>query len=168
MRGTARRGQTDAVIVWFPRLIMLAVAVVVIALLVRHYANRDVDAAQVTIAAHEYRLYYGDIIMYQEEDTKRIYPGIVDLQKFSNERLAEVFSSEARLSSCLAISSRECPQFDETICFNKNLYDLHLAQANLQGASGANVRNIVYPVTLRMDAQACAGFLNMTIVRPNR
>ena len=162
-----RRGQAE-MLEWFPRLIMLAVAIVVIALLVRHYANRDVDVANVSIAAHEYRLYYGDVIMHQENETKRVYPGIVDLRKFSEERLTDTFNSDARISSCLVLSSSQCPQFDETICFNRNLYDLHLAQARLEGASGASVRNVVYPVTLRMDAQSCPGFLNITIVRPTQ
>lgn len=168
MRSIGRRGVAEVTLEWFPRLIMLAVAIVVIALLVRHYANRDVDVANVSIAAHEYRLYYGDVIMYQENDTKRVYPGIVDLRKFSDERIAETFSSKARLSSCLVLTSGQCPQFDETVCFNRDLYDLHLAQARLQGASGASVRNVIYPVTLKLDAQACPGFLNMTIVRPNQ
>jgi hypothetical protein len=153
---------------WFPRMIMMAVAIIVIAMLVRYYSNRDVDAASMTRAAHLYRLYYGDVIMYQDGTTKRVYPGIVDMSKFTDERLKEVFNTDARLSSCIITKSSECPQYDKTICFNKELFELSSAQASLIGPGGASVETHTYPVTIKDKETTCLGSLNITIARPNK
>ena len=61
-----RRAQAE-MMEWFPRIIMLVVAVIVITVLVNYYSNRDVEGDAVERAAMIYRLYYdGNLIMYKD------------------------------------------------------------------------------------------------------
>ena len=153
---------------FIPRMVVLAIAIVVIGMLVRFYADRDIEAANISTSAHLYRLYYGDVIMYQDNTTKRIYPGTVDMKRFTDARLAEIFPSEARISSCLAVSSQSCPELGKSICYNKQLFELHHALAGASGAGGAAVLEQTYPVMLKYEEKTCTGQLNITVVRPNQ
>jgi hypothetical protein len=169
----ARRGQADEAWEWFPRLIMFAVAVVVIVIMVRVYTERDVEAPELARAAYLYRIQYGDIIMYHDNETRRVYPGIVDMRKFTDERMDATFvkkePSEDRsmIASQLVLTPMKgCAIPAKTIYNNRKTFELY-AHINAQGQGGATQESDTYPVTARDGGTECGALLNITIVRPN-
>lgn len=155
---------------WFPRLILMVIAVVVIALIVRHYANRDVDGSEVSRAAYIARLYYDDIIMYTDEETKRVYPGIVDREKFTAERLEQFFEPRSSLIGVGSIASRlELVTAGETIVIytDQKTYEQYIgfAQAGVMGRGSGTYETLMLPVSVRTGNDLGPGTLNITVVR---
>ena len=171
----SRRGQAE-LIEWFPRVVLLAVAVIVIVVLVSYYSNRDASSADTERAARLYRLYYdGNIFTYTDQQTKRVYPGVVDLQYFTDQRLAGIFvgrsalSGESRVASCLTLTWDDGSAPERTVCDDKATFGhyLPLAQLGAVGAQSATMDNVTLPVAIRDGATLSAGRLNIVIVRSN-
>ena len=169
-----RRGQAE-MLPWMVRLGLMLVAVVVIVMLVRVYTDRDADSAQLHRAAYLYRIYYGDVIMRSDRITGRIYPGTVDVEKFTSSRLDEIFQEKggrdsSKITSMMTLTLRDgCPFSisEPTIYNDKKSYDLYSAQTGLSGPGAATEERVVFPVNARKGSQECAAQLNITIVRPN-
>ena len=168
-----RRGQAD-MLEWFPRIMMMTVAVIIIVMLVRVYTDRDVDTPDLHRATYLYRLYYGDIIMYSDPKTMRVYPGIVDVSKVTTEKLDAVFNERdpaqvwAKISSRITIIPAEGCAVSVPVAYNnKETFDKFSLLSNVQMAGGATEDDVTFPVTIKDGARTCAGLLNITIVRPN-
>ena len=153
---------------WFPRLILLTVAVIVIALLVRYYTNRTVESAEVSVASHTYRIYYDDIIMKSDAATKRVYAGVVDVNRFTEERLNAVFGAHNQLGSCLTIKPAPgCGIAVEPICYNEDVYLRATAASGQSGGQGALQQTIIFPVTIEKDQERCPATLEIDVARFN-
>ena len=168
-----RRGQAE-MLEWFPRMFLMAVAVIIIVMLVRVYTNRDVDAPDLHRAAYLYRLYYDDVIMFSDVKTHRVYPGIVDVSKLTPKHLDDIFSEKppgqdwAKISSRIdVIPIKGCAIAPVTIYNNELTYDKYVLLTDVQFGGGATREDAVFPVTLKDGTRTCAGQLNITIVRPN-
>jgi hypothetical protein len=166
-----RRGQVGEMFPWITRLGLMIVAVVVIALLVRYYANRDVQEAEITKQALLYRLYYDDIVMYADPATKRVYPGIVALNQVNNERLAKFFPAQPgkvpTLAACLRLL--EGDKEISKACTNEQAFNNFISQARAdwQGPGGATYETQTWPVSIKDANSERPGFLEVTIVRSN-
>ena len=174
--GARKRGQAEMTD-WIIRILFMAAAVVVIVMLVRSYADREIDSSQLGRSAYLYRLYYSDVIMYKDSVTGRIYPGVVDMSKLTTARLDGIFvmkepsDDRAMIASHITATPRDgCAMASRDIYNNKDTYD---ANVNFAGGSGPNDRGrataelVLLPVTLKDGGAECPGFLNITIVRPN-
>jgi hypothetical protein len=174
-----RKGYAAEILPWLVRLGILIIALVAIAALVQVYKSRDLDAAKLDRAAYLYRLYYDDSIMYQDPLTKRVYPGIVDFDKFTSGSLDAAFSQQRGddpSTATDAIASRLILQ-PGSDCFKRDLVMVYDAERtffqyeplanSLQMAGGASMEDVQYPVTIRDKGQDCQGLLNITVVRPN-
>lgn len=161
-----KRGQAE-MLEWIPRLLMLFVAVLVIALLVNYFSDRDIDATEIHTASYFYRIYYdGNLVMHADKDTGRAYPGVVAVEKFTESRLDDLYG-EAPISSKLTLTST-CSG-EKIIYHNQRMYDerIPFARFGTTGAGSATVTEHVIPVTVRSGVGSCPGWLNVTIVRPN-
>ena len=174
------RGQAE-MLDWFPRLIMMTVAIIIIVVLVRVYTDRDVNVPELQRGTYLYRLYYSPIIMYQDTTTTRVYPGIVDATKFTSKILDDVFaekekpedtSKTSKISAMLELT----PQKDCSISIAENpIYNdkatfgayLQFAKLGVPQDGSATMEVASYPVTLRSGNTDCRATLNITIVRPN-
>lgn len=160
-----RRGQVEG-LEWLPRLLLMAVAVVVCVLLVRHYSDQTVDGSQLELSAYLYRLHYGDVITYVDKDTGRVYPGVIDVEKFTDERLDEVFGKKngkyARIASCLSLRG---PEFTKQICNQKATFDRYDPYA-VAGVD-AKLLDETWPVVIRDGQKETPGILHLQIVRPD-
>jgi hypothetical protein len=159
----ARKAQAE-MLEWFPRLILLMVATVLIVVITSYYSGREVDSAQVEMNAHFYRVYYDDIIMYKDPATGRVYPGIVDKAKFTESRLTDVFKTkdstgEARVASCYTlhyftsggIIIDDASAKDNRICTDKEMVDhfTPIADNEWIGAGAAKIMRFTMPITVR-------------------
>jgi hypothetical protein len=170
-RGLSRRGQAE-LLEWVMRVILMIVAVVIIGALVRVFVDKDVDAADLHRTTYLYRLYYGDVIMYEDNMTGRIYPGVVDLSKATSERLDAVFVQEPQRE--WAITSSEiilapnsgCLLKQRAIYNHKETFDYY-SKWQVGGKGGARKETLSLPVTIRDGGIECAGMMNITVVRLN-
>lgn len=171
----SRRAQAE-MMEWFPRIIMLVVAVIVIAVLVNYYSNRDIEGERVERAAMIYRLYYdGNLIMHKDPLVGRTYPGIVDLERFDETRLAAKYtgrsalSDESRLAACLDLNWTQGPYKPRVICTDRRTFEKYLpiAQSGLFGGGGASMERAVFPVTIKDKSSFAPGTLTITVVRRN-
>ncbi len=159
----ARRAQAE-MLEWFPRLILLTIATVLIVVITLYYAGREVDSAQVEMNAHFYRIYYDDIIMYKDPATGRVYPGIIDKAKFTEQRLTDIFKTkdstgESRVASCYEVihfdeRGEPIPVTDGTkskICTDKGMVEHFqpIAETEMIGAGAAKIMHFSMPMTIR-------------------
>ncbi|HIH23609.1 TPA: hypothetical protein HA251_01100 [Candidatus Woesearchaeota archaeon] len=170
-----RRAQAE-MMEWFPRIIMLVVAVIVITVLVNYYSNRDVEGDAVERAAMIYRLYYdGNLIMYKDPLIGRTYPGIIDLERFDEKRLADTYSGrsalsdESRIAACLELNWTQGRHEPRVICTDRRTFEKYspLAQSGLFGAGGASMERASFPVTIKDKSSLAPGTLTITVVRRN-
>lgn len=164
-----RRGVVKAV-EWIPLLIITMIAIVAIAMLVRHYSGRDVEAHQIAIASYLQRVYHDDLLMHEDLQTGRVYPGMIDESKLTPQVLDDIWK-EDRKSGFGAISSHitiDAPCLQYEIYNNKETYEhfLPIARRGIMGPGGATMRHESLPVIIR-GMQVCHGKMNITIVRPH-
>ena len=153
---------------WFPRLIMLLVAVIVIVMLVRFFAYREVDASELHRASYAYRLYYdNDLLAYRDPVTGRAYPGVVDYARLTERLLDEGYGITGRISSAVTVTGA-CVE-TRTVYHDKATYDqfIGFARFGTLGPGGATMEERLTPITIIDGSERCAGTLNITIVRPN-
>lgn len=150
-----KRAQAE-MLEWFPRLILLTIATVLIVVITSYYAGREVDSAQVEMNAHFYRIYYDDIIMYKDPATGRVYPGVIDKSKFTEARLTDIFKTkdstgESRVASCYSLRYAAASESSEKICTDKGMVDhfLPIAENEWIGAGAAKMMRFTMPVTVR-------------------
>jgi hypothetical protein len=161
-----RRGQAE-MLDWFVRLMVMTVAVVIVVMLVRIYADRHVEADQTQRAAYLYRIYYDDIIMHSDQSS-RVYPGVVDMHLATSERLDAVFIGGKMASEIVLSPQPGCSIAARTIYNDKTTYDQYRPWAtSLKGSGGATMENRIFPVVLKDAGLRCAGTMDITIVRPN-
>jgi hypothetical protein len=155
---------------WLFRLVMMAVTIIILIMLVRVYTNRDADAPELHRATYLYRLYYDDIIMYSDPVTGRVYPGVIDLAKFNDGALNNVFVLRSvpntRISSKLILTpERDCLIPSKTIYNNKEVFERNFFYtATMKG--GNTKENFTMPVTVR-ESRTCAANLLIHVVRSN-
>lgn len=167
------RGQAE-MIEWFPRMILLVVAVVVIFVLVNYYSNREIDGGGVERSALLYRLYYdGNLIMYKDPLTGRSYPGIVDIRSFDEKALAAKFpgrtalAQESRVAACLELVSDQGPYQPRTICTDRQTFEHYkpIAESGMGGPQGASIERASFPVAIKDGTTQSSGTLTITVVR---
>ena len=147
---------------WFPRLILLLAAIVILALLVRYFADRDLDPSEVHIETYLARLHYDDIIMYSDA-TGRVYPGVIDYEKFNSSPIDEAYGITGAISSKLTLTGCE----NEEIYHDQNTYINAKPFSIPIGPGGSTVKEQLFPVTIKSALGDCPGTLNITVVRPN-
>ena len=161
------RGQS--IIPWLVRGAMTIFVVGIIAGLISAYTGREPSAPSLERGTYLYRLYYGDVIMYADPVTKRIYPGIVDYDKATTERLDTVFAQErvdASLNAKITITPLNCPFPEKTIYNHESIFKVYEPLA-ISGPGGTTKETLTLPVTIRKSNAECGGTLSITVVRLN-
>ena len=155
---------------WFPRLMLMIVAVVIIVLIVRSFTDRDVKAQELHAETMLARLYYDDIIMFSDQ-TGRIYPGIVDKNKFESLNQSNPFESTGLTKTGARLEVEPdgaCGIAEEQYIFPATFNQYYsLAAAGVQGSQSGTIVNVLWPVTVVDGNTECITTLNITIVRAN-
>src|SRR3989338_539518 len=166
-----KKGQAEA-LEWVPRLVVMSIAVVIVVMLVRYYTSRDIQGTDTATAAYLYRIYYdGNIITYVDPETKRAYPGVIDLQKFTDNRLDTVFSGkrrngESKIASKIILYDKPGNEI-KTIYHDKKTYDQYAWTKGVEGGQGAAQREEQFLITIKDGSSEQLGRLHIIIVRPN-
>jgi hypothetical protein len=162
-----KRGQVGEMIEWIPRLVVLLVAVIIVALLVRHYADRDVDAAATHRAAYLARLEYDPkFLAWEDPVTGRVTPGVIDATKLTPDRINQAYGVTGAIASKINVSGSCIPPFGDY--HDKVTFDrfVPFALLELKGAGGATMERWSIPVTI-VGAERCPGIMTIAVVTPN-
>jgi hypothetical protein len=155
---------------WIPRLIVLLVALTIVALVVRSYADRDVDASSTQIAAYLARLERDEkFYLWKDPVSGRSTPGVIDAAKLTPETLNTQYGITGTIASKVVINA-SCIALYEAY-HDKVLYDRFFSLAALEritGPGGATLERWALPVTIVNGNDRCAGMMHITVVRPNR
>jgi len=161
-----RKGQAE-MLEWFPRLILLLVAVVVIATLVIVFTNRTTDSPELGRAAYAYHIYYSHLIMLQDEQTGRVYPGIVDTKKMESVVFDEVFV-QSNIGATITMTPIDgCPLQSIKKIHNSNIVDASGFSTSVNGIGASTREQFTFPITITSDATSCAGTLVIDVIRKN-
>jgi hypothetical protein len=153
---------------WLPRLLVLLVALIVVALVVRYYAQRDVEASATDIAAYLARLERDPgAYAWQDPATGRTAPGVLDAAKLTAGRLDSFFGITGAISSRIRISSSCIGEYEEY--HDRVTFDLTIpfAATGAAGAGGGSYQRWQMPVTIRSTTGSCAGQMLVLVARPN-
>ena len=153
---------------WLPRLIVLLVAMLVIALVVRYYTQREIDAQRPDLAAYLARL-ERDPAVYAWSDpyTGRAVSGTVDATKLVDNRLDTALSVTGTIASRVNISGSCIQPFGDhhdQVLFERSF---PFAAVGVAGAGSATLERRSIPVTIVNGAQRCPGMMTVIVVRPN-
>lgn len=162
-----RRAQAE-MIEWLPRLIVLLVAVLVIALVVRYYTQRDIDASRTDFAAYLSRLERDPAVYaWTDPSTGRTAPGMIDATKLTPGRLDGALTSTGTIASRVNISG-SCIQpfgdYHDQALFERTF---PLAAIGIAGVGSATLERRALPVVIVHGAQRCVGTMTILAVRPN-
>lgn len=109
-------------------------------------------------------------IMYTDPNTGRLYPGIVDLEKFKSGAFESVVIQQKKtMAAELVLYFGNPNQFTSPIYYNEPLY-IQLKPfivADIEGSSGATFWKYQYPVQYLQDGIFSDGTLIVTVVRQN-
>ncbi|MFA5797772.1 MAG: hypothetical protein WC916_07120 [Candidatus Woesearchaeota archaeon] len=117
-----RKGQAEYLLENAFRIGFLMIALLAFFLLITYYINNKADTRLLQAETFANRIVYSDAIMYQDEKTFRIYPGIVDLAKVNDTRLDKSISYSATRHAAAKIKIVSKPQQDGTAIFIKDAY----------------------------------------------
>ncbi len=154
---------------WIPRLIVLLIAILIIALVVRSYTQRDVEAGPVHIAAYLARLERDEnLYLWTDPSTGRATPGVVDAAKLVPGALDQFSTATGTISSKVQVNGSCIAPYEDT--HDRVLYDrfFALATQEVKGAGGAMLHRQSLPVTIIKGDERCAGMMTITVVRPNK
>ena len=105
--------------IWLYRAVALAVVFILMVLIIRIPINTNTDINDLEHSVLKQRLIYDkNCLAYEDE---RVYPGVIDLNKFNQERINKCFSTE-KYGLKLNLNHEET----QTIIVNKNLVDKNI------------------------------------------
>jgi hypothetical protein len=153
------------------RIGFLIVALVVFFMLINFFILNKLETQDLQAQVLSNRIIYSDAIMYEEENTFRIYSGIVDMKKFNDETINEKinYPIKRHATASIELIDNVDGKSIKTIYLNKAQYDnLNiLASSSTEGKGGAAKYPKTYPVTYYDKGDYRFGTLKIMIIIPN-
>jgi hypothetical protein len=154
-----------------PYIIFTAVVMIAIFVLVNYYVNLSVNVKPLESEFLFDRMMYSpDTIMYADPTTGIVYPGVIDLTKFTNETLDRSinYSYERHIAAKLSLFNAR-KEFVKSAYLNHELFNNlePLALNKITGASSAVIYQKTIPAVYRENDVTAAGFLEVEMLVPN-
>jgi len=137
-------------VAWIFRLIFMIIVVMVVVFLVSAYTDYSVDVFDIESDLYLQRILYSrEGVSYYDKDINRLYPGIIEKDKFTQDILGGKLESitdygefEAYYGAKLVLFHSDQNKPVGTIYVNETSYNnlIKVAQLNLRGPGGAQVR----------------------------
>lgn len=154
-----------------PEIILTAIVMIGIFVLVNYYINLNVNVKPLESEVLFYRMMYSpNAIMYTGQVTGIVYPGIIELDNFTNETLDKAiqYSSERHIAAKLTIFNMKNEVVTSAYLSNIWFNRLEpLAKAPVAGAGSATLYARKIPIVYRQNGVNQAGFLLSEIIVPN-
>lgn len=166
-----KRGGGEEIIEHIPKILLTIAVIAAINFLVGYYTSLTVDAKPVEVEVLFNRIMYSpNSIMYTDNVTGRLYPGVISWDNFTNETLDRAinYSYERHLAAKLDLYDFE-KNLVKTAYLNHIWYNRlePLAISRMSGAGSAKIYPKTTPVVYRMNGIDFSGFLKVSVIIPN-
>jgi hypothetical protein len=153
------------------RIGFLMVALLAFFLLVNMYISNKMDTNRLEAEVLANRIIYSDTIMYQDAKTSRIYPGIVDMDRFDEGILNTNidYQNKRHIAANITLINNQNGAIVGDIYLNKQQYAelniLTMQKSTGKGSATHYIKN--YPVTYKNTNGYDYGTLVIDIIVPN-
>ncbi|HJX06401.1 MAG TPA: hypothetical protein VJ461_06850 [Candidatus Nanoarchaeia archaeon] len=168
-----RKGEfgTEEWLEQIPYIVLTIIVFVGIFLLVNYYVNITVNVKSLQVEVLFNRLMYSpNSTIYTDNVTGILYPGIIDLEKFTDETLDNSikYYYERHAAAKLELFNQKGESV-KIAYLNKLWFERlePLAKAGVGGASSAEIYTKKIPVSYRENRVNLPGFLKVEILLPN-
>lgn len=156
------------------RIGFMMIALLIFFLLINFYVNNKVDTQKLYAETVAYRIMSSDMIMLSDPQTGRVYTGIVDIEKLTDENIQSKFSysNERHAAARIKLISNKIEKFES---FEKEAY-LNKAEFGYMKAfidSGQKGRGSAamfikeFPVEFIKNGEKRFGTLYIEVIIPN-
>ncbi|MBW2990163.1 hypothetical protein KY348_00490 [Candidatus Woesearchaeota archaeon] len=154
-----------------PYIVLTVVVMVAIFALINLFVNISVDVKPVQREVLFYRLMYApNSIMYMDNLTGRVHPGVISWDNFTNQTLDKsiAYDYERHISAKLILYNLEKEPI-KTAYLNGLWFNRlePLARSRIKGAGSAELYTKKIPVVYRRNDVNRAGYLKVEIIIPN-
>ena len=168
---------TFEILMWVPRIIFLVIVMFAVMILIRSYVTTTIDTSELEANVFANRILYSPTaISYYDKKIDRLYPGIIDADKFNSQKNEKFLEKSSYYGSKnMEIGAK---LFLKDLSDNNNLEVFYnedffkeqkkLAESGLtKGPGGARLFIKKYDVLLLKNNIPNKGVLTMEIVIPN-
>lgn len=170
MKNIKRKGQVQYFLESAFRIGFLMVALLAFFLLVNFYIVNRIDTNRLQAEVTANRIIYSDAIMWQDNSNSRVYPGIVDINRFNDKTLGDRIDYATKRHAAVQlkiIDNTDGKEKYPPAYLNKAQYENLLAIVGKQGKGAATMYVKNYPITYRNGDESHYGTLIMNIIIPN-
>jgi hypothetical protein len=169
--GRGKKGQVEEMVEQIPYIILTILVIFGIYALLNYATNPQIKVANVQANVFVYRTLYSPYSISQfDNNTGRVYPGIVVDEKFTSETLDESmqYSYEKQISAKLEIYLEGSSEPVRTAYYNKEWYDRlrPVASTRFSGPGAAQILSKQVPIVYRQPGADFPAIMNFTIIIP--
>lgn len=164
-----KKGIAENVALWVPRMAFLAIVVVTIIFLTRFIVAIYIQTADAQANVYINKILYDKdgIIRYENE---RPYPGVIDLNKFSESRLNSTMKfKKGEEGPCAKLTLKNIETgAEQTIFWNKRWYERLRPRAAFRGIGAPFSKEVDVLVSIYQDGRYVPAILNIDMVVPRK
>ncbi|MBU1199448.1 MAG: hypothetical protein KKF46_07100 [Nanoarchaeota archaeon] len=161
----------EEILEFIPYIVLTVAVMAGIFLLINLFINITVDPKPLQREVLFNRLIYSpNSIMYMDQVTGRVYPGIIALDNFTNETLDKsiTYSYERQIAAKLELYDQK-KELVKTAYLNGVWYTRlePLAQSRIKGEGSADIFTRTIPILYRKNSVNLPGYIKTMILIPN-
>ena len=189
-RKLKRKALVDDIIYWIPKLIYYCIVVLIVMLMLITLIRTKVEMRDIEARVYANRILYTlDGISYQDDELGRVYPGMIDINRFKDEAIAasmnysnpaEAENTYIAMNLSLVYQDRICDadanaakgvneEGREAVAYlNKKWYERFLPRVGKTGRGGAlRLDEKRYVLVRCQDESLKPAILTITVLMPN-
>lgn len=165
-------------LMWIPRILFLVIVMFSVVILIRSFVVEKVDVTELEANIFANRLLYSqNSISFVDEDTERVYPGIIDLTKFNSKEMESLLlksifygDNNRKVGAKITLKNPEDNK-DTSLFYNRAFYDEKRTlidswgNAKGPGASTSFIKKL--DVLILEKSKLHNGILTLDIIIPN-
>lgn len=164
----AKKGQAMEEMAHIPRVFLLVVLVFVIYGLISLGIKNNADISQAESELILQRILYSTQgISYYDLELQRLYPGTVDLNKFTTRYLESIFSlpnEDQHISARIELKTNDLEI--APVYINEEWFNRWLPLTSFLGKGGKNLATETLPITIIKDNNKIQGILRIEVITP--
>ena len=174
-RSMQKKGDADTFDIAFSALQLgfIVVVVITMVILLAMMVIKDINIKPVETDVMAYRfLYSANGLNYKNDDTGRSYPGMIDIEKFNDDKIKDFFDfkdSDTMAAKLTLFNQND--QSEKVAYFNKEWFERYkpLAIINIPGSGSAQMSTKTLPVIITDQQMSYQnqGILRIEVVTPN-
>jgi len=157
----------ERMLLFIYKVIYAAFIMALIVFLIKLVVITTVNTADMESEAFSNRIYNSEAIMYKNPDTGRLYPGVVEWEKFESADLEKDIDYLTKTRLCAKVTLLDSSGPKGTVYINKDLYEQlePLARKGVSGSGSGKIIDRVYKNYFVEDGIKKPGELTISIIR---